>query len=227
MAWYRDEMAALLAAKRFGAFIMAALGLAMVFLFLFDPAVSAWLQPLGERGRAFWELCARAGGFAAVLAASLVLALAGAAAAAVPALRRRALDFLSWAGFSLGALGFAWGLVRLEEMLFGRPRPWAVAQGIPARFDFLNAGPEFGSMPAAQGTAAFAFACLLSMRWPRLAPLFYALALLGGLGPVMLGQHWPSDVMVGAVTGVATVLLLRLGVTEGLNRYDARTNPAA
>ncbi len=70
------------------------------------------------------------------------------------------------------------------------------------------------SMPSGHTLAAVALAALWSLaaspRWQR--ALLTTLALLVALSRVVVGAHWPSDVLVGAALGVVTaVVAWRLG----------------
>lgn len=72
--------------------------------------------------------------------------------------------------------------------------------------------PDAFSFPSGHTLHAFAFAALLSTFHPGLAPLLWGFAVLVGLARVVLGLHFPSDVLVGAVMGMATAsLALSLG----------------
>ncbi len=57
------------------------------------------------------------------------------------------------------------------------------------------------AMPSGHTMSAFATATVLSQEWPRLAPVFYGLALWVGLARVQESTHWVSDVVVGAALG--------------------------
>ncbi|MBY5922572.1 phosphatase PAP2 family protein [Ferrimonas balearica] len=58
------------------------------------------------------------------------------------------------------------------------------------------------SLPSGHSAAAFLFATLLAWYWPPLAPLAYGWATLVGLSRVLLGVHYPGDIVAGASLGL-------------------------
>lgn len=64
--------------------------------------------------------------------------------------------------------------------------------------------PDAFSFPSGHTLHAFAFAMLLSAFHPALAPLLWGFAVLVGLARIVLGLHFPSDVIFGALIGLAT-----------------------
>lgn len=93
-------------------------------------------------------------------------------------------------------------LDQVVKNILCRARPSAVGAG---RF-FVNF-PCFptpyaeASFPSGHATTAFAAAVLLGLWYPRWAGVFVGLAVLVGLSRVLLGAHFPSDVLAGAVLG--------------------------
>lgn len=63
------------------------------------------------------------------------------------------------------------------------------------------------SFPSGHTSAAFLMACLLGNFHPALAPLFLAWASMVGMARVILGVHFPTDTVVGALMGSAMALI--------------------
>lgn len=74
------------------------------------------------------------------------------------------------------------------------------------RFDNFNAfivpSDKF-SFPSGHAAAAFVFATVFSHFYPSMAELSYSVAVLIGLSRVMLGVHYPTDIVAGAALGVS------------------------
>jgi undecaprenyl-diphosphatase len=60
------------------------------------------------------------------------------------------------------------------------------------------------SFPSGHTAASFAAATAVSTFYPQAAPLAFGLATAVGVSRVHLGHHFPSDVAVGSLIGVAT-----------------------
>lgn len=58
------------------------------------------------------------------------------------------------------------------------------------------------SFPSGHAASSFAFAAFLSLRSPEYRPYLLVYALLSGLSQIYVGNHYPSDVLAGAVIGI-------------------------
>lgn len=58
------------------------------------------------------------------------------------------------------------------------------------------------SFPSSHATNSFAIATVLVWRWPGLAILFFAFAIIIAYSRVYVGVHYPLDVVAGTVLGV-------------------------
>jgi membrane-associated phospholipid phosphatase len=91
------------------------------------------------------------------------------------------------------------------KLLVKRPRP--VLEGLPP----LGGAPSSLSFPSAHATSSFAVATAMVRVDPATASvLVVALAL--SLGRPYLGMHYPSDVLAGALLGIALGLLVPLSL---------------
>ena len=84
-----------------------------------------------------------------------------------------------------------------------RSRPCTQCPGIRACVRV----PDRFSFPSGHTLHAVAFAVLLSAYYPALAPLLWAYAVMVALARVVLGVHYPSDVLVGALLGATSACI--------------------
>jgi len=80
-----------------------------------------------------------------------------------------------------------------------RPRPYEVVPQIEAAAPPLD---QF-SFPSGHTLHAVSFSLIIASSYPALAPLVFAVAALVALSRPVLGLHYPSDVIAGALIGAA------------------------
>lgn len=91
------------------------------------------------------------------------------------------------------------------KLIAKRPRP--VLEGLPP----LGGAPSSLSFPSAHATSSFAVATAMT-RVDSLGALAFILAFALSLGRPYLGMHYPSDVLAGALLGVALGLIVPLSL---------------
>lgn len=79
------------------------------------------------------------------------------------------------------------------------PRPAAVLD--PETFNLIGAELRSRSFPSGHATTALVAASLATMRFPRFNYLFYALFACVALSRIVVGAHWPFDVLAGGCLG--------------------------
>jgi decaprenylphosphoryl-5-phosphoribose phosphatase len=104
------------------------------------------------------------------------------------------------------ALGpIAIGLNYVVKLIVKRPRP--VLEGLPP----LGGAPSSLSFPSAHATSSFAVATAMT-RVDSVGAVAFLLALALAFGRPYLGMHYPSDVLAGALLGVALGLIVPLSL---------------
>ncbi len=102
------------------------------------------------------------------------------------------------------------------KRLFRRQRPFITL----VRAIVVGRKPGNYSFPSGHSAAAFGGAWLLMRRYPKLAPLFYFVALLTGFSRSYLGAHYPGDVIIGGLAGTALAEGYRRLINEVGNIFD-------
>lgn len=111
------------------------------------------------------------------------------------------LGFKRWENLGIqaaGALVLGHLVVRCLKRSLTRPRPYLT---LP-RARSLGYLFRDHSFPSGHATASFSLATVLTAHFPGYDLLIYGLAALTGLSRMYLGQHYPSDVMAGALIGI-------------------------
>lgn len=116
---------------------------------------------------------------------------------------------LPWAGgasgasaavrmIGVGAVGIV--LNRIIKHWIARPRPYRTCPGIRACTKTLD---EF-SFPSGHTMHSVAFSLILTVYYPMFALFVWPFTIAIAVSRIVLGLHYPSDVIVGAVIGATT-----------------------
>lgn len=158
-----------------------------------DRAVFARLRltpHCGARRRTFWSVVTHVGGARASIGLTLLAWLA-------PAVRAGHI----WDTLLL--LGWSHLIVQIVKRTVGRPRP-----GSLSAYEALVEIPDRFSFPSGHACAAMSVALGFSAAFPVLALPLLAMAMLVGFSRVMLGVHYPGDVVVGQAIALITAFPL-------------------
>jgi len=192
--------------------VALAVTLMLAGVFLLDPFFLERAKALAPGAREFLRSITNIG------RSNWMLIPAGAAVALALVLRRTHLGFRNAAGYGLIAstVGFVFvsvggaGLIaNLVKGIVGRARPKLFDSTGPFDFNLFSFSPDYASFPSGHATNIFALATVLTMLWPRGRVLLYTLATWIAASRVLIGQHYFTDVVVGAMLGTAVPYLVR------------------
>lgn len=116
-------------------------------------------------------------------------------------LRRRNLEMVVTA-LAAGAVA-RFGVVEFIRAFYNRPRPFEVLSDL----HLLVSHDSGGSFPSGHAAFFFAIAAVVSRYYPKTSIIFFLAALNLSLARVQAGLHWPSDILGGAIIGIAVGLL--------------------
>lgn len=111
------------------------------------------------------------------------------------------------------------------KLQFGRPRPHIFTWGTHASMSSFPSGHAM-SATIVYSTVAYLAARLQKRRWARLLTLFAAAVVIAliALSRVYLGVHYPSDVLAGAIIGLAWAAFC-MATLEAIQRFTKREAP--
>ncbi len=156
-----------------------------------------FITDFGKSGWFLWPL-----GILFLLLAALPQTLSAVSRAVVAALMVRV-------GFLFVAIGAPGLFASIVKNMIGRARPGVGGSVNPSLFDPFHWAPAYASLPSGHGTAAFAALAAFGMLWPRARTALLIYALLIAASRVVVRAHYPTDVALGALTGLIGVLLVR------------------
>ena len=111
--------------------------------------------------------------------------------------------------FNLAAIVVSGLTVDLIKPVVARSRPLALfAEPSRYGFDFFEVGYPHNSFPSGHASTAGAVACALTLLYPRWRALWIGAAVLVAASRVIVGAHFPGDVIAGAWFGVVISLAL-------------------
>ncbi len=185
----------------------ALVAVAVLAVSVADRVISNALRGSPAPVHAFFEVITDLGLGGVVLVPVGLAALAGLAYGAVLALRgQKRLAALVQAmvlrlAFVFVAVGGAGLLVFFVKRIIGRARPFVSDEMNTLIFKAMSFAGPYASFPSGHATTSFAAAVALSAIGPRWRPFWFTLAALIALSRVVIGDHFPSDVIGGAVFG--------------------------
>ena len=166
-----------------------------------DPALVAWCRTLTELGNSAWYLVP--------LAFAIPLIYLAQGRSSDPH-RRNQLSWLFWAAlFIFVAIAASGLLTDLLKVLFGRARPTMLLRAGDFGWHPPGLTAKLQSFPSGHATTVTALALALGMLAPRLRGALAALTVLVLLSRVVVGEHYPSDLIAGVAVACATAFPLR------------------
>lgn len=112
-------------------------------------------------------------------------------------------------GFLFAAIAVPSLFVTIVKRMIGRARPMVGGSLDPYLFSPFAWHPAYASLPSGHATTAFAVLVAVGTLWPRARTILLIYALLIAMSRVMVNAHYPSDVLAGALVGIAGAVMVR------------------
>ncbi len=181
-------------------------------MFFFDTTASDWARNEPPWFRAAFEEITNFGlggwflfPFGFILLFLAAIKSPGLSSAAQGVLAALAVRF----GFLFLAIGVPGLFVTIVKRLIGRARPYVGSYDDPFAYMPFIWRPEYASMPSGHATNAAAAAIAIGAIWPSTRGVMWLYALVIMFSRVAVLAHHPSDVIAGALVGVAGASLVR------------------
>ena len=189
----------------------AAIVFVLFVLVFFDVWVSQSLQAWPDVWRAPFAFITDFGLSDWVLIPALLLFVVAVMALRLPIgrYRRATYELGLVASFVFIGVGLPGLLANLLKRLFGRARPEEfIDTGVFQFQHFLNDW-SFQSFPSGHATTAIATAFVIGFMAPRFFRLILLIAVMTGISRIVIGMHYPTDVVAGFVVGMLGAYAVR------------------
>jgi membrane-associated phospholipid phosphatase len=164
----------------------------------FDPRVKNFFEIVTKAGQSGWLF--------ALSILTLVYALYRRAGEISPRARAGWGLLASRSLYFFAVQAFSGILSQIVKHVIGRARPKLIDTLGPAHFDLFSLKAVLASFPSGHTTTIVAAAASLSFFMPKRAVLLFALALPVAASRLMIGAHYPSDVLGGVFLGLGSAL---------------------
>lgn len=115
--------------------------------------------------------------------------------------------------FSVLSLLISNGLVvGIIRFFYYNPRPFKLLE-----FEPLISYIDSSSIPSGHTSAFFAFAVLVFFTNRKYFWYFLIGAIIMGIARIIVGVHWPADILIGIAVGVSSVLIARYLIDDEKN----------
>ena len=190
--------------------------LVLFVLVFFDVWISQTLRSWPDTWRAAFDFVTGFGLSDWVLIPALAAFLLAAIALRFPVgrFRRATYELALVSSFIFIGVGLP-GLVAYGlKWLFGRARPELFEESGGFAFQLFVNNHTFQSFPSGHATTAMATAFVVGFMAPRFFRLILLIAVMTGISRVVVGMHYPTDVVAGFVVGSLGAYVVRNGYAK-------------
>jgi membrane-associated phospholipid phosphatase len=189
----------------------AAVVLLLFILVFFDVWASLTLQSWPDAWRAPFAFITHFGLSDWVLIPTLIVFAAAAMALRFPlgAYRRAVYELGLVSGFIFIGVGLPGLATNLLKRLFGRARPQEFVDGGTFQFQPILNEWTYQSFPSGHATTAIGTALVIGFMAPRFFRLILVIAVMTGISRVVVGAHYPTDVIAGFIVGTLGAYAVR------------------
>ena len=192
--------------------IIIALGTAGLMAY-FDVDVTLWKRASLEPGSFIansFQVITRFGTSGWVLVATAIIGLYLSVSPWKQLPRPQLMKRIGWysdANFAFFTIALSGIAANIIKNMIGRARPKMLDTLGPFHFEHAAFESTYASFPSGHSTTSGAIGMVMILLFPRYWPVWLAIAVLGGVSRVMVGAHYPSDVLAGLAFGAGFVIL--------------------